>query len=113
MSSREVNGSRIPRWSDRKHWYIDARLSQYLTLSVLASWTRARTRASMLLGGLHNLVSSEDILKISQAENICLVQKENMAPCPLPNSFKYNHLTNYSGVHHFIFSAVDADIKKE
>lgn len=43
----------------------------------------------MLFGGLHNLVSSEDILKISQAANICLVQKENMTPCLLPNSFKY------------------------
>lgn len=40
-----------------------------------------------------------------------LVAKENMAPRPFPNSLKYNHLTDYSGTVHFLFSAVGADVK--
>lgn len=34
-----------------------------------------------------------------------------MAPRPFPNSLKYNHLTDYSGTQHFLFSAVGADVK--
>lgn len=63
MASCEVNGSKVFPGGQIESTISMSPRSRYQTLSVLASRTGTRTKVSMLLGGLHNLVSSEDVFK--------------------------------------------------